>query len=309
MIAKFFGAAGILTAVAALFTATWRNRHHQASASTSITPKTVISGGSGPVFTSQKKRKYHAATWISLVAAVTAIAAAVISYLQVNVAKEQGIAADQQQLLTLTTTIGQQLAQGAAAETQPSTTPGATSNQAKSNAQIVLTTELTSEGEAAAVLISKLHGNGVAGIEYIQAGEALAEGDNIGQALTYFQDAVNAPPHAAGTRADALRSEGVIYYALGRPIIGHNEMMLAVKVYADRSLELTKSSIANSIAQSYLADAAQQVNINSCKIAAADMKAAAKALSPAGASGTNATNTAFILADGLGYLKHCKTSK
>jgi hypothetical protein len=45
--------------------------------------------------------------------------------------------------LTLTTTIGQQLAQGAAAETQPSTTPGTASNQARVRLQRSLLTNCT----------------------------------------------------------------------------------------------------------------------------------------------------------------------
>ena len=253
----------------------------------------------------ETKEKSHVATWISLVAAATAIIAAVIAYLQVNVAREQNVAADQQQLLALTTTIGQQLAQAATAENQAGTVPGAASTQAESTAQIALTAELTSEGEAAAVLINTLGGNGVAGIEYIEAGEALAEGDNIAQALAYFQDAVNAAPQAPGTRASALRSEAIIYYALGRPVTGHNDMILAVKVYTDHRLELTKSSIYNSIAQSYLDDAAQQLDINGCKTAAADINAAAKALSQVGTRGTNTTNKSLSVSDLAAYLKHC----
>jgi hypothetical protein len=253
----------------------------------------------------ETKEKSHVSTWISLVAAAAAIIAAAIAYLQVNVVREQNVAADQQQLLALTTTIGQQLAQAAMAENQAGTVPGAASTQAQSTAQIALTAELTSEGEAAAVLINTLGGNGVVGIEYIEAGEALAEGDNIAQALTYFQDAVNAPPQAPGTRASALRSEAVIYYSLGQPATGHYEMILAVKVYTDHRLKLTKSSIYNSIAQSYLDDAAQQLDINGCKIAAADINAAAKALSQVGTSGTNATNKSLSVSDLVGYLKHC----
>jgi len=254
------------------------------------------------------KKKLDVVTWISLVSAATAIIAAVFAFRQVNIASQQDIEADQQQLLSLTTTIGQQMAQ-AAADGQPAVAPGATPTQAESSTQIVQTAELTAEGEAAAVLINKLKGNGVAGIEYIEAGEALVEGDDTAQAMAYFKDAVNAPPYAAGTRASALRSEAFIYYELNRPVIGHHDMMLAVKIYRNRHLELTQGEIDNSIAQSYLYDAEQQLDINGCKIAAADIKAATKVLSPIGTGGTNVTNKRLLVLDALALVKRCEAPK
>lgn len=263
-----------------------------------------------PAQKAKSKKKLHidAGSWISLASAITAIIAAIIAGLQVNLASQQNVAADQQQLLTLTSTIGQQLAQGAAAENQPGAVQSATPTQAESNAQIVLTTELTAEGEAAAVLIDKLHGNGVAGIEYVEAGDALAEGDNIAQALVYYRDAVNAPPRAAGTRSDALRSAATIYYALGRSVAGHRDMMLAVKIYNNHRLELSQSGIANSIAESYLDDANLQLGISGCKIAVADMAAGLKALSSRKVS-ANATNKRSLALALVAYGKHCPTAK
>lgn len=65
-----------------------------------------------------KEEKRHIATWIALASAVVAIIAAIISGEQVDVAEQQNMAAEQQQLVTITTSIAAQLAGEQTAENQ-----------------------------------------------------------------------------------------------------------------------------------------------------------------------------------------------
>ncbi len=153
-----------------------------------------------------KKKKRHIATWIALASAVVAIIAAIISGEQVNVAEQQNMAAEQQQLVTITTSIAAQFAGEQAAENQAAgNLTGTARSVANSGADMGIAAQLTADAEAAAVLITNLPGNGVAGIEYIQVARALVAGGDTATAITYYEDAVNAPPHNVPTRADALR--------------------------------------------------------------------------------------------------------
>ncbi len=108
---------------------------------------------------------------------------------------------------------------------------GAARSIAISNAVTGITAELTADAQAAAVLITNLHGDGVAGIEYIEVARALADGSDTAQAITYYNDAVSAPPHDVPTRSDALRNEAALLYALGQNAAGHQDMMLAARVF------------------------------------------------------------------------------
>ena len=149
-----------------------------------------------------------------------------------NVAKEQNIAAEQQQLVTITTFIAGQFAAEQTTENQAAgNLTGAARSIAISNAVTGITAELTADAQAAAVLITNLHGDGVAGIEYIEVARALADGSDTAQAITYYNDAVSAPPHDVPTRSDALRNEAALLYALGQNAAGHQDMMLAARVF------------------------------------------------------------------------------
>lgn len=247
--------------------------------------------------TPPKKKKLEIATWIAIVSvvialasAVVAILAAIFSHQQANAANQQNTINEQQQLLTLTTTIAQQLDQA-----QPST----------SNGQIAWTETLTLNGEAAQVVITKLGGDGVTGVEYDEVARALGTGVDPAKAIAYYQDAVNAPPHDPGTRAEALRGEAALYYQLGQPGAGHYDYMQAVEVYSG-NLEMQPFIKGNNIAQSYLVDAQNELNINSCTIASTDITAAKKALS--GAGGQNATNGLLLASDIAAYNKQCVSS-
>ena len=125
--------------------------------------------------TPPKKKKFEIATWIAIVSvvialasAVVAILAAIFSHQQANAANQQNTINEQQQLLTLTTTIAQQLDQA-----QPST----------SNGQIAWTETLTLNGEAAQVVITKLGGDGVTGVEYDEVARALGTGVDPAKAI------------------------------------------------------------------------------------------------------------------------------
>jgi len=139
-----------------------------------------------------------------LASAGAAIVAAGVSAFQVSIAKQQNAVAEQEQLVSLTASIAQQLAQQQTTVTQAAgNLTGAARTAAESNATLGLVATLTVEGQAAAVLISSLHGDGVAGIEYVQVARALASSGDTGQAITFYKDAVDAPPHDAVTRANA----------------------------------------------------------------------------------------------------------
>ncbi|HTP16943.1 MAG TPA: hypothetical protein VMK13_14055, partial [Streptosporangiaceae bacterium] len=116
--------------------------------------------------TRPNKKKRHIPTWIALASAVAAIIAAFISGLQVNVARQQNVAAEQQRLLTLTVDIAQQFAQWQKTLDQAGgTLTGPAEMTALSAASVAIYTRVTADGEAAAVLITNLGRNRVAGIE------------------------------------------------------------------------------------------------------------------------------------------------
>ena len=166
--------------------------------------------------TPPNKKKRHISTWIALASAVAAIIAATISGLQVNVARQQNVAAEQQQLLTLTVDIAQQFAQWQKTLNQAGgTLTGPAEMTALSTASVAIYAQVTADGEAAAALIANLGRNRVAGIEYIEVANALANGEDAAQAIVYYQDAATAPPHTPAMVASALRSEAGLCYSLG----------------------------------------------------------------------------------------------
>jgi hypothetical protein len=204
--------------------------------------------------TNHPAKKWHlnAATLIALASAATAIIAAVISARQVNLASKQNTAAEQQQLVILTTHIAEQFEQ--------KRTPAITAN-------------LEVEGQAGAELINDLGGEGVASIEYIQVARALEDVWHGTDAIKYYKAAVNALPHDAETRASALRYLALIYYGLDQPVIAHQYAMQAVKTFKGHQMEPRWYEV-NTIAQAFLVDASSQIGIKGgCAIAARDMAA------------------------------------
>ena len=249
------------------------------------------------------KKKWHAATWIALASAATAIIAAGISFNQVNVAGEQNTVTEQTQLVALTTTITSQLAQAQASSNQSGNQSGnqsAASNltqvTGEANAVQGVVAELSAEGQAAAVLIKSLHGNGVAGIEYVQAARALQTGGEEAQAITFYKDAIAVSRADVGTRGDAWRFMASLYYSLGQNVTGHRDMMTAARIFMGH-VELTDSLIEESIAQAYLGDAYYQLLNDSCHVAITDLEAALRAVNASGLKSSSADPTLFALAD------------
>jgi hypothetical protein len=241
-----------------------------------------------------EKQQRGSAIWIPLASALAAFLAAAaagvaayISSQQVDVADQQNTAAEQQQLLTLTTTITQELDQGT-----PSTGTGSRS----------LSDEIALEAQSAEAVISELRGNGVTSVEYCQIARALTRGTDANQAITYFQDAVNAQPHDVGIQQEALRLEGDFYYTLGQPVIGHDYIMRSIQIYSPQ-LVMSQFIKDNEDAQAYLDDASDRLNIHSCTIAAADIAAAERLLSQAG--GENPTNRSFLPDEQKEYSQRC----
>jgi hypothetical protein len=215
------------------------------------------------------KKGRHLSILITVATALTAVVAAVISAWSVNTAKQADTATKQQQLLNLTFTIAQQF--------DVSQTQG-------------ITDQLEAEGEAGAVLINDLNGNGVASIEYIQVARALNNDGHGIAAATFFKKAVNAPPYDPETRATALRYLAVFYYHINQPMAGRRYAMQAVKAL-NRSSKEPRFFRANAIAQAYYLDADAQLDTKGgCPIAARDMAAGQKALGTYSADGNVQTN-------------------
>ncbi len=254
------------------------------------------------------KKKRHPATWIALASAVTAIVAAGISFNQVNVAAQQNTEAEQTQLVALTTTITSQFAQGQTSSNQSGNQSAATNLAqvtGEANAVQGVVAELSAEGQAAAVLINSLHGNGVAGIEYVQAARALQTGGEEAQAISFYKDAIAVSPGDVATRGDALRFLAALYYSLGRNAIGHRDMIEAARIFMGH-VELTHSLIEESIAQAYLGDAYFQLLIDGCRVAIADLRRALPAVAASGLKATSADPTLFALAEQDATAAHAK---
>lgn len=249
-------------------------------------------------------KKRHPATWIALASAVTAIVAAGISFNQVNVAAQQNTVAEQTQLVALTTTITSQFAQGQAPSHQSAAT-NLTQVTGEASAVQGVVAELSAEGQAAAVLINSLHGNGVAGIEYVQAARALQAGGEEAQAISYYKDAIAVSPGDVTTRGDALRFLAALYYSLGRNMIGHQYMIEAAKIFMGH-VELTNSLIEESIAEAYLGDAYFQLLIDGCRVAITDLRGALPAVAASGLKSTSADPTLFALAEQDATAAHTK---
>jgi tetratricopeptide (TPR) repeat protein len=152
------------------------------------------------------------------------------------------------------------------------------------------------------VLIAKLGGNGVAGVEYVQIGKALIDGGDIADAIDDFEDAVNAPPNAPDTEADALRNEAMVRYTLSQNAAAHQDYMRAAGVYADHP-QLTQGDIRNSIVLSFADDAAYQIPLGTggCDIASVDLQDAEQELAPLSSGVETSQNAELISSDEVAY--------
>jgi hypothetical protein len=234
-----------------------------------------------------------------------AIIAAYISGSSVKVAESQNVAADQQQLVSITIAIEQAFSGQRLAEEQAGANlTGTAKSAAIADADLAIVTETAADAEAAATIINHLHGNGVAGIEYVTVARALANYGNTPLAITYFNDAINASLNDVPVRADALRYEAGLYYSLGQSALGHQDLISAAQVY-NGQLEINKGLKGNSIAQAYLVDAGYQITIGGCRVAASDLLDAEHSLTPLGVGGANLTVQTLTSADVTAYHKRC----
>jgi hypothetical protein len=249
---------------------------------------------------------------IALATAIGGLVAAGYAAWSVHVASEANMASEQQQLLTLTTNIGVQFAgQQAALNKAAAGLTGPQRTQALADENTGLAGQITAEGEAAQVLIGTLHGNGVADIEYIEVGRALADAGATGAALTYYQDAVTAPPRDVVTIASALRNAGALEFSLGHIRAGHQYMMRAVAVFRGHQGSVSRYDLANDMAQGYYGDAEYQYNDTppGCAAANADMADAQRLLAPVGGvAGAESPVVDLYEVSQLEAKKHCPSS-
>ena len=250
------------------------------------------------------KKDSRVTMWIALISAAGAMALPVVASVQVHEASQQNILSVEQQLLQLTTNIAQQYdEQTITIDQAAGRLTGSARTSALSAAGVALTDQLLAEGEAGEVLISYLGGRGtVASIEYMEVANALLVGEDDGAAIQYYRDAINALPRAPLAQADALRSEGNVYYNLGETKTGHALMMQAVAVYTGNK-DLTKLQIADSVGQSFAADAWNEMYARNCKVGLAEFTDARKLLAPA--DGGSITDEEWISSDRAASKKYC----
>ena len=225
----------------------------------------------------KKKKKRHTSTWVAGISALAAVAALIFSAVQVRMSGKQNDVDEQQQLVDLTTKIAQHYTQEQEAAGQQSTgVPGNTAVASQSQGVAELIVRLTVEGQAGALLIEDLNGNGVTSTEYDEVGQALEVGGHTADAIKYYKAAVTAPPKDAETTATAQRYLADIYYSLHQYGKYHSYLMQAVEDF-DGHLVEAPDIRANSKAQAYLMDVFYQLIYKRCKDAQGDMSNAANA--------------------------------
>jgi len=202
-----------------------------------------------------------------LCAAIIALISAGISLYQANLARDQNIVAEQQELVTLVGDIAQDPAT-IAQESQMISNAGALSSAQGG----VTTTELVDSEEAAA-LINTLHGEGVTATEYWETAVGLQSGQSYAQALSFLKRAV-ALPSDPRTHASALRFEAQIYYQLGQGSEAEQADMLAEQAY-HHVPDVTLASQRSNLAYTELFDAFYQASL-SCATSQAEVSAAQK---------------------------------
>jgi len=211
----------------------------------------------------------HPSTIIALGAAIAAVTSAWISWTQSDIAKNQNIVAEQQELVTLVGDISQDPA------TIAQQSQAITNESALSNAQDgIAMTELV-DSEEAATLINILHGEGVTATEYYEIALGLQSGQSYAQALSFLQRAVVLPADPR-TRASSLRFEAQIDYQLGKNSAAEHADMLAGQAYA-HAQDVTPENEANNLAYTELFDAYYQASLN-CTNGKAEVTAANKIL-------------------------------
>jgi tetratricopeptide (TPR) repeat protein len=227
---------------------------------------TDITGEPGKKRTSSKPWYKHPSTLIALGALIIALVSAGTSIIQVNTAKQQNIADEQQELVTLVTDIANDPATVAEQSLTLQNNPTAVS-QAANGAEYA---ELA-DSEEAANLISLLNGNGVTATDYYETALGLQPSDSYAQALKFLNTAVGLPSDPR-THASILRYEAEIYYNLGAVSKAERSDALAEQAF-NNAPDVTKANQENNVADTEFFDAWYQAAI-SCSTALAEMSAA-----------------------------------
>ncbi len=240
---------------------------------------------------------------VALVAALAAVASAVYAHGQIQQAKLQNIAAQQQQLLTLVTDIVQ----------EPVAASQATANLkggALVTTQGEFRNELDADGQAAATIIMALRGEDqvIAAVEYVEVAKASEDSGDNAQAISYLDDAVGAAnKDDPDDVAYAWRADASLHYSIGDSGIAHQEYMQAVMAFKrlPQSSYVSQWDADNGIAQSYLNDASEQIAIRGCKIARADLISAEIDLLPLEPNSVSTLNKDQNQADQSAYNQQC----
>ncbi len=219
------------------------------------------------------EKKSHSKPWykepstlISLGAMVIALVSAGTSIIQANTAKQQNTGQEQQELVTLVTSIASDSATIAEQSLTFQNNPSA-AYQAANGTEY---TELA-DSEEAVNIIGLLNGNGVTATDYFEVALGLEPSDSYAQALNLLSKAVNVPADPR-TRASILRTEAQIYYELGVNSEAERDDAIAEQVF-NHLPDVTKADQENNVADTEFFDAWHQAAI-SCSTALAEVSTA-----------------------------------
>jgi hypothetical protein len=210
------------------------------------------------------------ATAIPIFVSILAIAVAAWSWaLSYGQTSQQNTVNEEQELVTLVGDIAQEPATVSQESVTFNHEPGAFNN-AKVGSQL---TELA-EGEESANLIDRLRGTGVVtALEYYETGLGLLAADSDARALSFFARAAT-PQADPRTHANALRSEAILLYQLGKVAVAERDDAKAEAVF-EGLREVPPSAQADNIATSFLTDAGYQASID-CATALSELYRAEK---------------------------------
>jgi hypothetical protein len=191
---------------------------------------------------------------IAILTTVISVIAATAAIFQVNEARDQNAAAEQEELLTVVSN----LAQVPSMLSQESVT--FKSNPAElQNAQSGTDETQLADSEEAVNLISLLHGNGVTADEYYEVAMGLQNNGGDAQALGLLGIAAS---RAASPRihADIWRDDAQIYYSLSQASEAGRYIMLAYRAF--NGPDISRGSKINNEIYTKLFDAVYQASIN-----------------------------------------------
>jgi tetratricopeptide (TPR) repeat protein len=237
----------------------------------------------------------------AVIAAAAAVVAAFYAGGQIVAADQQKVASQQTQLLSLVLDIEQEPEELAQASAR-------LSGAALTNTTVEYEDELTSDAQAAVLVIDSLGTGQVTPFEYVQVAKALAGSGDIAQALIYYRRAAGAAQAPPDTVAAALRNEGIARYELGQVQRSHTDFMRAAAAFKPGQVgtSVTAADADNNRAQSYLGDAANQAVAGQCAVASGDLRDGVAVLDELPPPARDLEDTQLLAQGRDLYATHCR---